>query len=660
MKLNYRKDIDGLRAIAVLAVLLNHANIPGFSGGYVGVDVFFVISGFLITAIIAREIEGGEFTFSKFYERRIRRILPALSVVTLFVLLASFVLFDAEKLHSVGKSLIATTLFYSNINFWMEAGYFDAPSQLKPLLHTWSLAVEEQFYIIFPVFMIILYLYAKQFKNLVLIFVFGLSLGFAIYQSKQDTSAAFYLVQYRMWELLTGALLSLNIIPAFNAKKFNNILGLGGLALLSAPIFLYSENTLFPGLNAIPPVLGTALVIYSNSTSESASGKLLGFPALVFIGKISYSLYLWHWPILVFFRYYLILPETVTEQWLIIFGILLVSTASWRFIETPFRSQKTFNTQKIYILAAGAMSFVLFLSGTIYYFDGLLTNAGLINKPSSKEAEGQWLLDECNINYVDNPKEILTCKVGDKTKVSTFMIWGDSHTPALGKAANDASKIYSLSGVITYAQGCPPYMGMIPTPSHGDLPCDRYNEMVIGYLNTHPEIKTVILVSRMTLYLEGTPYKQEEGVNHTLTDTRYEAPEGANSEILIRLGLERTVQSLKSMNRNIYIVVPIPEVGYDVPSANFIASRTGRDINNLIAPTLDEYLARSERTRLLLDEFKNSHGVELIEPWKTLCQESICRVSIDGIPLYFDDDHLSVFGSEVLTPVFEPIFAGIK
>jgi hypothetical protein len=343
---------------------------------------------------------------------------------------------------------------------------------------------------------------------------------------------------------------------------------------------------------------------------------------------------------------------------LLTFGI---SVISWRFIETPFRSKDLLKTREIYSLAFGSIFTIALIAGGMYYLDGFLINTGIM-KASKDERENEWItnLQKCNINYIDSPKDILTCHIGRKSSPEIFMIWGDSHAPTFGKGAHDAAQKNDIAGVITYAQGCPPYLGIVVDPSHGDLPCNQYNDMVIKYLEVHPQIQTVILVSRITLYLEGTPYKQEEGVQHSLTDKLGNYQTEPDSETLIRTGLGRTIQTLQRLGKKVVIIVPIPEVGYDVPSVNFIAARTGRNANQLIAPTLNEYFSRNSRTFSLLNDLKKTYDVQLLEPWKSLCQDDICQVVIDQTPLYLDDDHLSAFGSEFLTGIFEPLFASMK
>jgi len=660
MNLKYRKDIDGLRAISVISVLLTHAGIDLFSGGFIGVDVFFVISGYLITTIIVKEILSGEFSLIRFYERRIRRILPALFVVVAFTIVVCAIMYDAEKFKDFGKSVLATTLFVSNINFFKESGYFDAPSQLKPLLHTWSLAVEEQFYIFFPLFMFVLYRYAKKLAPIILAGTAILSFGFAIHNTNLNPSAAFYLAPLRAWELLVGSMLAINIIPAEFGKKYSNVLGIAGFAMIAYSIFQYTDSTKFPGISALAPVMGAALILFSGMEGKTWVGRFLSTAPLVFIGKISYSLYLWHWPLIIFFKYYMIRQLTPLEVGIILGVSILISALSWRFVETPFRSKSFISTRQIYAFGAIGMVLMFFAGGTVYYFKGFPERQGLEHLAKDKKREEAWLFKECNINYTDNPEAITPCEVGDRSQLPSFMIMGDSHTPTYGKAIHRSAEQSGISGILTYDQGCPTLLNMVPNPEIGDVPCVEYNHMALAYLKEHPKINTVILASRWTIWIEKSRYKQEEGVKLHLTDSLGEAPPNASEKDLFTLGLERTIKAILELDRKVVVVAPLPEIGYDVPSASFIANRTGRDINELIAPSLEEYLVRNQRTFLILEEFKEKYGIQVIEPWKALCTEGECRAAINDIPLYNDDDHLSIFGSELVTPIFDPLFESIK
>jgi len=264
MPLKYRPDIDGLRAIAVLAVLFFHTGVPGFSGGFVGVDIFFVISGFLITSIILKDIKEEQFSIARFYERRIRRIFPALFPVIAFTLAVGAYLFDANAFKDLGQSITATTLFSSNILFWRESGYFAAASFTKPLLHTWSLAVEEQFYIFFPLALVFIHRFLKSRYILWIGIAIILSLGASIWGVYYKPSATFYLVPTRAWELLAGSVLALGVLPNPSSAWLRNLLSATGLGLIMYSVGFYTEATLFPGHNAIAPVMGAWLIIYSN------------------------------------------------------------------------------------------------------------------------------------------------------------------------------------------------------------------------------------------------------------------------------------------------------------------------------------------------------------------------------------------------------------
>ena len=345
MTLKYRTDIDGLRAIAVLAVLLFHIGVEPFSGGYVGVDIFFVISGYLITSIIVREIKGGNFSIVKFYERRFRRILPALTVVMASSLAFGVLLLHPKHLYDLGWSSIAASLFSSNILFYLESGYFAESAELKPLLHTWSLAVEEQYYIFFPVLLILIAKidskkYARWLIPLALV-----SFTLCIVGMEFNVSGTFYLIPTRTWELLTGSLLAINIFPGTKCQYVRNFLSITGFLMMAFSIFVYTPATNFPGIAAAIPTIGAALIIYSGIGGRSLVGRFLSLKPLVFIGLISYSLYLWHWPVIVYTKYYSIVELTNFEISVMLCFIFALSVFSWHYIEKTVQ-KKDFLHQK--------------------------------------------------------------------------------------------------------------------------------------------------------------------------------------------------------------------------------------------------------------------------------------------------------------------------
>jgi hypothetical protein len=303
---------------------------------------------------------------------------------------------------------------------------------------------------------------------------------------------------------------------------------------------------------------------------------------------------------------------------------------------------------------------MLFAGGVVYYLKGLPTRHGLEYLAQDYKREKTWLFQDCDINLNDNPESIIPCKVGDKSQTPSFIIIGDSHAPTYGKAIHNSAAINHVAGILSYSKWCPTLLDMITKPQVGDIACNQYNHMAFSYIKEHPEIKTVILASRWTIWVEGNRYKQEEGSNAQLEDTLNEVPSNTSEELLFRIGLERTVKAILGLGRKVVIVAPLPEIGYDVPSANFIASRTGRNINEIIAPSEEEFLARNQKTFSIFKSIEDKYGIKIIEPWKILCMEGKCRVAVNGIPLYNDDDHLSIFGSELLSPIFEPVFEPTK
>lgn len=356
----YRKEIDGLRALAVVPVILFHGGFDWLSGGYVGVDIFFVISGYLITSIILKEKEVGIFTITGFYERRARRILPALFFVLLMSLPFAWLWLLPHELENFGESLVAVPVFLSNVLFWQESGYFAEDAELIPLLHTWSLAVEEQFYIIFPLIMIVFWSFGTRWLLAIISLIALLSLGLSEWAWRDYPDANFYLIPTRAWELMVGALVAFYLYYNTQASKMLSQFGsLLGLSLLLYAIVFFDQSIPFPSLYALIPVLGSAFIILF-TTPHTWVYRLLSLRLMVGIGLVSYSAYLWHLPLFVFARIY-----TIDElaPWLI--GLLSIITfvlayLSWRFIENPFRNKQRFSRKQIFTM--GAIASVLFVA----------------------------------------------------------------------------------------------------------------------------------------------------------------------------------------------------------------------------------------------------------------------------------------------------------
>lgn len=356
--MNYRKEIDGLRAVAVVPVVLFHAGLSTFSGGYVGVDVFFVISGYLITSIIITELSEGNFSLLTFYERRARRILPALFVVMAACIPFAWAWMQADAFRNFSQSLVAVSVFGSNVLFWMQNNYFGPGAETKPLLHTWSLAVEEQYYVMFPLLLMALWGWQKQRVFLVVIFLTVLSFILCLWGVRNAPNANFYLAPFRAWELLVGSICAFMVFQ--RPQKPNELLSLLGLAMLVYSIVAFGEHTPFPSAYALAPVLGTALIILF-STPATFVGKLLSTKGFVGIGLISYSFYLWHQPLFAFARIKSVFAPSLSLM--ILLGVLsaVLAYLTWRFVEHPFRKKGAFALaeQKTIFLAslAGLVAF---------------------------------------------------------------------------------------------------------------------------------------------------------------------------------------------------------------------------------------------------------------------------------------------------------------
>lgn len=335
---NYRPEIDGLRSVAILPVLLSHAGFLWAQGGFIGVDIFFVISGFLITRIIATEIAEGSFSIVRFYERRARRILPALFLVTVACVLPAWWLMLPDAFEEFGNSLVAVPLFVSNILFWMESGYFATESGLKPLIHTWSLAVEEQYYIVFPLLALLVLPRGRRAFIAVLAVIACLSLAVAEWTSARAPDASFFLPHTRVWELFAGSIAAMLILRQKPLPLIaRQALSLAGGAAIVWALATFTAETIHPGLVTALPVVGTALVLLF-AERDTLVGKLLALPPLVWVGLISYSLYLWHQPVFAFTRMALgeAGPRDLVVPALLCFPL---AWASWRFVETPFRDR---------------------------------------------------------------------------------------------------------------------------------------------------------------------------------------------------------------------------------------------------------------------------------------------------------------------------------
>ncbi|MDA8815595.1 acyltransferase [Gammaproteobacteria bacterium] len=432
--MKYRAEIDGLRALAVLPVILFHAGFEWFSGGFVGVDVFFVISGYLITTIIISEMAEGEFSIINFYERRARRILPALFFVMAVCIPFAWFWLVPSDLVEFGHSLIAVSTFSSNFLFWSEAGYFGGPAELKPLLHTWSLAVEEQYYILFPIFILLTWRLGIKWILIILSFIFILSLGFAQWGAYKIPSANFYLLPTRGWELLIGVFIAFYLKYNIYIKSYlaNQLLSLLGFSMIIYSIIVFNASTPFPSLYALIPTIGTGLVILC-ATPQTTIHKLLSLNFIVGVGLISYSTYLWHQPILALARH-----AIVGEVHNLIVIILCISSLvfgwfSWRFIERPFRQKSYLQRKFIFNFSLIGILFFSIIGISLHVIDG----GSKLYSLEKQKIITTFLAD--NSGYTEERESYLSLNKFDKTNnLKDILIIGDSHMQDIANAIYEA------------------------------------------------------------------------------------------------------------------------------------------------------------------------------------------------------------------------------
>jgi peptidoglycan/LPS O-acetylase OafA/YrhL len=655
--IQYRKDIDGLRALAVLPVVLFHAGF-GVPGGFVGVDVFFVISGYLITSLISEEMQTGKFSIAAFYERRIRRIFPALfAMMTVSAILAWF-FFMPPDFALFGKSVLSAALFVSNILFRREAGYFDTSELMKPLLHTWSLAVEEQFYIFFPLILFV-FRSRQSFQFAVIVLLAAISLGLSEWWVIKEPTEAFYLLPSRFWELGLGGLLS--YLPRYRPQRtaIATAITASGVLLIGIAIFAIHSTSPFPGLLALVPCGGAALVIFGGSVANPAS-RLLGSPPLAFIGLISYSLYLWHWPLIVFSQYELGHALSPAQAICIVTLSIVVSVASWKFIETPFRRRAVLSRRfNLFGFGAAAMA-VAFLAGfSIDNLDGFpgRLSAEVARIYSAKADVGKYMAWTCLSDNEPRGPSVADvragrlCTLGNENAADiSFAVWGDSHAAAMAPAIDKIAAEYNRKGLFIGQAGCPPLL-QYETPHARKTSrdsCLRQNEAAADLLKSK-HMSMVFLIARWPREVLGAQYGNEgpffdPAEPYKVDDRSAEVAEG----------LDKTLTLLAQLHIRAILVMDVPEPGYDVPYALARAAKEHRQVD--INPPRSVVDQRQRQSMAVLRAASAKYGVELVDPTPSFCSADRCNVAIDGRPLYVDSNHLTKTEAMGLSGLFAHSF----
>jgi peptidoglycan/LPS O-acetylase OafA/YrhL len=636
----YRREIDGLRALAVVPVIFYHAGFDFFSGGFVGVDVFFVISGYLITSIIYTQMLSGTFTYRDFYERRARRILPALFTVIATCLPFAYILLSPDDINSFSNSLISLVFFSSNILFWFDSGYFDKAAELKPLLHTWSLSVEEQYYLIFPVLLVLLKRVSRKFIIFIVASFACISLYLMLKWATVNTNTAFYLLPFRGWEILCGALIAL-IYPNESINKTSifiaNVFGIAGFCFLMFSILFFDSKTPFPSWHSLIPVFGTVLLIIF-TVPGTYIGKLLSHHFLVSIGLVSYSAYLWHQPLFAFSRHYFQNANSIFLFTFLITVCALLSFFTWKFVESPFRDRKLYSQQIIlkYALLGGGLCLAVGLLGVYtkgFYQLKISNDQRLV----LNNAIASPMRKQCHTSGKDFIPAASACEYHNgAVKIAAF---GDSHIVEIAYAlANDLSdrnikvKHFSFSSCIpTYGQN---YSGLHKW-------CSKWTNEAIQYIVNNKNIDTVIVSYRIHAHLFGKHDKKYPVLINNIDDAERE---------IIWDSYIGTLKYFRDHGKKVILILQAPELPKDIGKVILSSSNPYNKIDGV---SKSWWEARSSFVSNRLTQIPA--GVFVIDPQNIFCNSLACIASNNGVPFYFDDNHLSVNGAALITKEILPL-----
>ena len=606
--MKYRAEIDGLRALAVIPVIFFHAGFKMFSGGFIGVDIFFVISGYLITTILIEDIEKNQFSILYFYERRARRILPILFFVMLICIPFAWLWMLPSHMKDFSESLLAMSFFASNILFWKESGYFEAAADEKPLLHTWSLAVEEQYYLLFPVFLIFAWRFGRNKVFWMIILMAIISLLISEWGWRNKEIANFYLAPTRAWELFAGSI-SAFIIYKKGVKK-NNPLALLGLSAIIFSIFAYDKSTPIPSVYALVPVLGVMLlVLYADQ--ETLVGKILSSKVLVGVGLISYSAYLWHQPLFAFAR--IRFHDGPSEIMMIALSIMSIILAffSWKYIEKPFRNLNSnfFTQKKIFSLAIIGVFIFSFIGLTGHFKNGFKNRFVEVVDGDV----GHFLYHQ----YVD--KKYLDC---EPKKIAKSALSWDGFLRCQQSAKGE-------------------FDWLLLGDSHAE-------HLFLGLAEENPNINLAYYIFGAPPYLEQTQFKEIfEVIDKTKTSKTIfltmHYVSRINNEKRFKEGFSNTINFLKKLGHRVILIGDIPR--YDVSPERCKYKKSIQAATNHCSISFSDFKKQRDKYEPILKELSFRFKIPFFTIHEPLCNDIGCSMVLDKTILYRNSDHLNIPGS---------------
>lgn len=648
----YRPDIDGLRAVAVLGVLLYHLEPAWLPGGFAGVDVFFVISGYLISLILFAEHSRNKFSYRRFYERRIRRLFPALLLVFAAVLGLGWFALLPEEYKLLGKHISSAVFFIANFRLMGEAGYFDTASHLKPLLHLWSLAVEEQFYIVWPVLIAVAFRIRFPLIALLLVMI-TLSVAFSTWSATQSATLHFYHPASRFWELGAGCLLAWLRYNGYELGQRVSILqrwgSFLGLLLIALSFFFLNATLIYPGGWALLPVVGACLCIgFSNGVASS----WLGMKVMVAIGLISYPLYLWHWPI---FSYLRIMEVGEPRFWLLLIGAVLAvlfSILTYRFFEKPLRHNKS---RAVLVPLVVTMLVVFTLGKTIRSADGFSDRESLavVDKVVDQVARTPSH-DEACLAYLGAAEAPYYCRLTEG-RAPMMAIIGDSHAHVVYSGLAEARALNGQGILLLGNSGCPTFLGTTFGKTESEREgCAAQIAKILALVSNDPNIDSVLLASRGPIYITAKGFgPAEAGYNHPPIIAVH--GKDKTPEQVFKAGLEDTIDYLKNAGKHTAYLLQVPEIGvHPLKCLGRPLSVGERDYYQLCQVPYSVYNDRMSIYRSLVIESAKTKSFAIFDPESVFCNKDICSAVNNRNLRYADDNHLSVYGSQELAKKLAP------
>jgi len=654
---DYRPDIDGLRAVAVLPVLLFHAGF-GLPGGFVGVDVFFVISGYLITGLILKDLDAGTFSLTQFWERRVRRIMPPLLVVLATSSVLAWYWLLPQEFQDFCGSVAAQAVMLSNMWFCLKTGYFQPTAEATPLLHLWSLAVEEQFYIVLPLALMVAARFRRSWILPGLVVATVLSFAACVFESYARPNINYYMIYSRAWELLVGSLVL--YVPAAAASRIGlrNVVGFAGLLAIAAAVLFFDKETRFPGVAALLPCLGAAAVIWAGKPGRSSAeaelaprpaavARWLSWPLLRGIGLISYSLYLWHWPLLVFARMAHYREPTAVERAVILAVSVILAIASWYLVETPFRRRIVFPRRRgILAFGAAALAFMFTLCFQGARSDGYPQRFSEASLRYNEGARDFPLFYPVSIDAVRSDR-LFELGGGSPADPVHCLLWGDSHAGSIAPALQALAEAHHKRCVAATYPGTAPLLGFASRSIYSLLDeCPKFNQEVLEYVRRH-RVPHVVLACFWSSHVEGlAPHLRE----------RPEMPEY----------FARTVKALQEAGATVWIMKQVPVYTLSVPqklarlsAAGETAAGAGAAGAQIGVGAFEDFERDLVAYGAAIDSTA-SLGAKVLEPRRYLSDAQGRSLAHDhGRSLYYDSNHLTATGALYLRPLFEPIFAGV-